>query len=159
VTAFATGVWACAGNSRRGRIVAAMLAGYAATGMATGLFMQMDRREVIAAGESSLRNSFHAPGTMVQSIFLIAAMITATRLFGRNFRYYSYATVIVLLLFGAWTSLQIGQMEANEPTPWMGLKERVNIYGTMLWIAVLAIALLRATSPSSVGADSSGGNR
>jgi hypothetical protein len=35
-------------------------------------------------------------------------------------------------------------MEANEPTPWIGLKERVNFYAAMLWIAALAIALLRA---------------
>jgi hypothetical protein len=35
-------------------------------------------------------------------------------------------------------------MVANEATPWMGLTERINIYATMLWVAVLAIGLLRA---------------
>jgi hypothetical protein len=35
-------------------------------------------------------------------------------------------------------------MAANEPTPWMGIEERINIYATMLWVAVLAIGLLRA---------------
>jgi hypothetical protein len=35
-------------------------------------------------------------------------------------------------------------MEANQPTPWMGTEERINIYATMLWVAVLAIGLLRA---------------
>jgi len=35
-------------------------------------------------------------------------------------------------------------MAANEPTPWMGIEERTNIYATMLWAAVLAIGLLRA---------------
>jgi hypothetical protein len=35
-------------------------------------------------------------------------------------------------------------MVANQPTPWMGIEERVNTYATMLWLAVLAIALLRA---------------
>jgi hypothetical protein len=34
-------------------------------------------------------------------------------------------------------------MQANEPTPLMGIEERVNIYATMLWVAVLAIGLLR----------------
>jgi hypothetical protein len=36
------------------------------------------------------------------------------------------------------------RLEANLPTPWMGLLERIDIVTTMLWIAVLAIALLRA---------------
>jgi hypothetical protein len=47
-------------------------------------------------------------------------------------------------VFGVLTSLQVGQMEANQPTPWMGVEERINIYATMLWVAVLAIGLLRA---------------
>jgi hypothetical protein len=42
------------------------------------------------------------------------------------------------------TSLQIGKMEANQPTPWMGITERISIYAIMLWVAVLAIGLLRA---------------
>ena len=32
----------------------------------------------------------------------------------------------------------------NESTPWMGIEERVNIYATMLWFAILSIGLLRA---------------
>jgi hypothetical protein len=40
-------------------------------------------------------------------------------------------------------------MVTNEPTPWMGVIERVNIYGTMLWIAALAAGLLRAHAPSA----------
>jgi hypothetical protein len=47
-------------------------------------------------------------------------------------------------VFGVLASLQAGRMEANQPTPWMGIEERINIYATMLWMAVLAIGLLRA---------------
>ena len=36
------------------------------------------------------------------------------------------------------------RIPANEPTPWIGIEERVNIYATMLWLAVLAFSLLRA---------------
>jgi hypothetical protein len=42
------------------------------------------------------------------------------------------------------TSLKAGKMVANEPTAWMGLTERLYIYATMLWMAVMAIGLLRA---------------
>lgn len=33
---------------------------------------------------------------------------------------------------------------AREPSPWLGTAERVSIYAWMVWIAVLALALLRA---------------
>jgi hypothetical protein len=39
---------------------------------------------------------------------------------------------------------QAPQIAANQPTPWGGIYERMNIYPTMLWVAVLAIGLLRA---------------
>jgi hypothetical protein len=42
------------------------------------------------------------------------------------------------------TGVQAPRLEAGQHTPWMGLTERINIYATMLWFAVLAIALLRA---------------
>ena len=48
--------------------------------------------------------------------------------------------------------LQIFEMEANRPTPWMGLEERVNIYATMLWVAALArLACCVPKEPTSRG--------
>jgi hypothetical protein len=46
-------------------------------------------------------------------------------------------------VFGALTSLQAGRIATNEPTPWAGIEERMNSYGIMLWVAVLAVGLLR----------------
>jgi hypothetical protein len=31
----------------------------------------------------------------------------------------------------------------KPPTPWVGVTERVLVYGPMVWFAVLAIALMR----------------
>jgi hypothetical protein len=144
VTAFAAGVWASTGGRRAGRATGVMLIGYAVAGMVTGVFFPMDQREVIATGEASMRNSVHGPGTAVMSLFLLIAMGFGAMLLGRRFRYYTYGTIIALVAFGILASTQIGQLEANAPTPWMGIHERVNIYATMLWIAVLAIGLWRA---------------
>jgi hypothetical protein len=47
-------------------------------------------------------------------------------------------------VFGVWAGLQAGRVEANQPTPWLGIVERGNVYAIMLWVAVLAIGLLRA---------------
>jgi hypothetical protein len=144
VAAFAVGVWTSAGPKRAGRITAAMLLGYAAFGMAGGLFFPMNTREALAAGERGLQNAMHPPLTAVMSLFIVLAMGFGATLLGKRFRYYSYGTIALLIVFGVLTSLQAGKMVADEPTPWMGLTERINIYATMLWVAVLAIGLLRA---------------
>jgi uncharacterized membrane protein len=112
--------------------------------MVTGVFFPMDRREVLATGERTLHNAIHGPGTAVSSLFIVLAMVFGSTLLGRRFRYYSYATIVTVVVFGVLTSLQIGQMEANQPTPWMGIYERISIYAIMLWVAVLAIGHLRA---------------
>jgi hypothetical protein len=49
-----------------------------------------------------------------------------------------------MLVFGAITSLYAPEVQANEPTPWLGVYERINAYGYMLWIVVFAISLWRA---------------
>lgn len=144
VAAFARGVRASAGPKRAVRLTGAMLFGYAAFGVAGGLVFPMRPREALAADEGTPRNSMHVPATAVMSLFVVLAMGFGTALLGKRFRYYSYGTIAVLLVCGTLASLQAGRMSANEPTPWMGAEERVNIYATMLWVAVLAIALLRA---------------
>ena len=121
-----------------------MLLGYATFGVAGGLVFPMRPREALAAGEGTLRNTMHIPATAVMSLFIVLAMGFGTTLLGKRFRYYSYGTIAILLVFGALASLQAGQMAANELTPWAGIEERINIYATMLWVAVLAIGLLRA---------------
>jgi hypothetical protein len=144
VAAFAGGVWASAEPKRAGRVTGAMLLGYALAGMVTGVFFPMKPREALAAGEATLRNAMHPPGTIVSSLFVVLAMGFGAKLLGRRFRYYSYGTIATLIVLGVLASLQAGRMAANQPTPWMGIEERINIYATMLWVAVLAIGLLRA---------------
>jgi len=144
VTALAGGIWESAGPKRAARITGAMLLGYAAFGFVTGVFFPMKTREALAAGEGTLRNAMHPVGTVVMSLFTVLAMGFGATLLGRRFRWYSIGTIVTLVVFGVLTSLQAGRITANEPTPWAGIEERIDIYATMLWVAVLAIGLLRA---------------
>jgi hypothetical protein len=41
------------------------------------------------------------------------------------------------------------RIAANLPTPWVGLWERINIGVFLLWVVVLAIALLRRRGPEA----------
>lgn len=144
VSAFAAGVRESAGRTSAGRITAAGLAGFALFGFVTGVIFPMPTREVAAAGEGTRRNTMHIPGTAVMSLFIVLAMVFGSTLLGKRFRYYSHGTILAVLVFGVLTSRQATQIAANQPTPWGGIYERMNIYPTMLWVAVLAIGLLRA---------------
>lgn len=138
VAAFGVGVWTSAGLKCAARITGALLIGYAAAGMAGSLLFPMTPRGT----EGTLRNLMHIPATAVMSLFILLAMGFGARLLGRRFRYYSYGTIVTLLVFGALTGLQGGRIAANQPTPWAGVEERINIYATMLWVLVFAITLL-----------------
>jgi hypothetical protein len=143
VSAFAAGIWMSPDRTRATRLTAAGLASYAAFGIAGGLAFPMKTREALALGEGTLRNTMHIPATMLMSIGIVLAMGAGAGLRGRRFRHYSCGTIATLILFGMLTSLQAGAIDANDPTPWAGIEERVNIYATMLWIAALAAALIR----------------
>jgi hypothetical protein len=140
VAAFAVGIWKTAGPNRAQRIAAALLGGYAVAGAVGGIAFPMQMRQ----NEASLRNVMHIPSTVVMSLCAVLAMGFGARVLGKRFRVYSYATIAAVLAFGALTSAQAGRISENQPTPWAGAEERVNIFATMLWIAALSIGLIRA---------------
>jgi hypothetical protein len=144
VAAFGAGVWASVGPRRAGRITAALLVGYAVLGAVGGVYLSAPTREVLEAGEETWRNTLHLPATAVSVLSILLAMGFGATLLGRRFRYFSYATILAILVFGVWAGLQAGRVEANQPTPWLGIVERGNVYAIMLWVAMLAIGLLSA---------------
>ena len=139
VIALGVGVWIASRHTRAGRLAGAALIASAVVGEATTLFFPMDQR----GAELTSRSSMHPPLTAVMSLFIVAAMISAAALQGRRFRIYTIATILTLAVFGALAARYAPQIEAGEPTPWLGAFERVNIYAYLLWVAVLAISLLR----------------
>jgi hypothetical protein len=144
VMALGVGVWIVTRRTRAGRLAGALLIASAVVGEVTTLFFPMDQRGT----EATLRGSMHPPLTAVMSLFIVAAMISAAALLGRRFRLYSIATILTLAVFGALAARYTPQIEEGEPTPWLGASERVNIYAYLLWVAVLAIALLRQQGPT-----------
>jgi hypothetical protein len=48
----------------------------------------------------------------------------------------------VLFFFGVLTFRGAPDVGANLPTPWLGVWERINVLGFMVWQAVLAIVLM-----------------
>ena len=140
VVAFGFGVRETAGRTRAGRATGTLLIASGLIGLAGGILFPM----MVRGAKGDLRNAMHAPYGAVSILLFLLIMMYGARLFGPRFRLYTYATIVVLLVFGALMGVQSGRMVANEPTPWMGLEERISVYATMLWIAVLAIGLLQS---------------
>ncbi len=57
--------------------------------------------------------------------------------------FYSIGTFVVLFIFGVLTFLDAPGIAKNQPTPLIGLWERINIGVFLLWVVVLGIVLLR----------------
>jgi hypothetical protein len=142
VIAFAWGVWKAARDNRRLRIAGGLMIAYGALGIAWP-FAPMHLRESLAAGGSTFSDTLHISLGAVTEILYLLALIFAASAFGKRFRLYSIATFVVLLVFGFLTFLDAPGVAANEPTPCIGIWERINIGVFLLWVIVLAVILLR----------------
>jgi hypothetical protein len=139
---FGCGVWMSAGSKRSLRITGVLIVALGLVDI-SAYFFPMHLREEISASGRSLNEVFHMAGTAVTVLLFFAIIGFGAGADGRWFRIYSYVTIAVLL-----ASMGVPELEAGLPTPWMGLKERTNAYAYMVWMATLAIVLLR-TSPQA----------
>ena len=139
IIAFGWGVWQSGVLYRRFRIVGALLIGNAVIGL---FWPPMHQREVLAAGGGSLTDTLHIVFSFVAVSLMALVIALSAGAFGIWFRLYSFATLMVMFVFGLLTGLDAPEMEANLPTPFMGLWERISIGAYMLWIVVLAVVVL-----------------
>jgi multimeric flavodoxin WrbA len=155
VIAFAVGVWMAAGTKRALRISASMLVVYVVVGEITQVFSPMNPRGSVMASNDI--GHILLTAVEVLSIVLFIAFGSVAR--GRGFRIYSIASILVIMAAGITTgALSQSMTAAASSTPWAGAIERVNIYGTMLWIAMLAVVLLRTQRENAaVAADVAAG--
>ena len=140
VVAFGCGVWKSAGRNNALRAVGGLMVVYGLGGL---FWPPMHQREALAAGGKTFTDTLHLVFTMVTVPLMLLAIVFGAAAFGKRFRLYSLATIVVLLLFGALTGWAAPRLEAGLPTPWIGVWERISIGAYMLWVAVLAIVLLR----------------
>jgi hypothetical protein len=103
----------------------------------------MHQREVLAAGGGTLSDTLHIVLAFVTVPLFLLTVGFGAAAFGRRFRLYSIATLVIAFVFGVLTGLDGPRISANLPTPYIGLWERINIGVYMIWLVVLAVALLR----------------
>ena len=140
LAAFGWGVWTSAQGARSLRVVGALLFAAGVFGL---FWPPMHLREVLAEGGKTLTDTLHIVWTAVNGLLMMIAMGFAAAALGKRFRFYSIGSIAALLVTGAITSEDAAWLEANLPTPGMGVWERINVGVMMLWLLVLALALLR----------------
>ncbi len=144
--AFGCGVWLAAGPTRALRIVAALVVAYGVVGEVALLWCPMHVREAA----KSATDTRHIIATAVLVVLTLLYIGFAAVARGRAFRLYSLATIAVLVVFGMLAGLQGPRIDQGLPTPGFGLLERVNIYSSLLWFAVLAGGLLRGRATALI---------
>lgn len=139
--AFGVGVWRAAPENRALRAAGVLLIAVGAIGFAwppmhvRGVpFTRTDTMHIVFAG--------------VASSLIVLAVACGAAAFGARFRSYSIVSIAIMLLCGGWAGAQGARIAAGLPTPWVGVAERADLGAYLLWVAVLAAALLRRGSPS-----------
>lgn len=145
IACFALAIWKTIPACIIARITGVIILGYAIISMITPLYFQMDMRGAIPTP----RGSLHPLMTAVMSFFILLSIGSGAFLSGRWFRIYSFVTIIAITIFGLLTVSQVQKLAAGLDTPLMGLKERVNIYLTMLWFAILSLNQVQQKSENA----------
>jgi hypothetical membrane protein len=139
MTLFGWIVWKTAPPNRALRAVGGLLIAQSVFG---AFWPPMHQRAVLAASGGTLTDSLHLVWALVTAVLFMLAMGFGAAALGRRFRLYSIATMVIVFVCGAWTGTYASRIQADLPTPGVGVWERINIAAFMLWVAVLATALM-----------------
>jgi hypothetical protein len=140
VAAFGCGVWASSRRNRPLRVVGGLMIAYGVIGL---VWPPVHQRAELAAGGATLTDTMHIIFSIVTVLLMLLAIGCGASAFGKRFRVYSIGTIVILVAFGVLTGWDAPRIQANLPTPWVGVWERINISVFLLWVMVLAITLLR----------------
>lgn len=141
IAAFGWGIRLSAYDNRRLYISGTLLAIYGIIGIGW-VFAPMHRREVLAAGGATISDTMHLVMGAVSNLFMMVSMGFAAAAFGKKFRFYTIATILTLLTFGILTGMRAPDVNANRPTPFVGIIEMIMLGVFLLWTVVLASILL-----------------
>jgi uncharacterized protein DUF998 len=144
--AFGWTVWKSAPPNRALRVVGAVLMAHTVFGQ---FWPPMHQRAVLAAGGGTLTDTLHLVWAAITGLCFMLMVGFGAAALGKRFRAYSIVTIVIVLACGAVTGTYASRVQADLPTPWVGVWERISIATFMGWIAVLATALWRAPKPDA----------
>ncbi|UPT69874.1 MAG: DUF998 domain-containing protein [Flavobacterium sp. JAD_PAG50586_2] len=101
----------------------------------------MHQRQVIAAGDGTLTDSLHIVWAVITLLLSLALMGFAAAGLGKHFRLYTVMTWVIFIIFGVLTFIDSSGIQTNQPTPYIGIWERINIGAFLLWLIIFSYAL------------------
>src|SRR6187551_1058599 len=148
VAAFGWGIFKSAGEKRSLRIVGILMFLNGVFGLT---WSPMHQREALAAGGGTFTDTWHLVMATVTVLLMFLTIGFGAAAFGKGFRFYSIATIIVFIVFGVLTFVEAPNVDKNGSTPYIGLWERINIAAFMVWMLVFSAILLRLDKKFSLG--------
>ena len=149
--AFGLGIWRHSHKYPQ-RFIGGLLVGYAIVGL-----IELPFPIHLPGTEVTFTDTMHSALTGVTVILILLAIGFGAIAYKRRFRLYSISTLMVILGLGTFLGFMSGAQIAAEgviaPPQWFGLIERINIYGFMAWVVILAILLLRTQKKSGLVSD------
>jgi hypothetical protein len=136
------GILIAAGGRRSLQVIAGGVLLVGAIGLVGWPFAAMHQREVLAAGGDTLSDTMHLVFAGINSMIFVASIILGMFVFRGRFRAFTIVMFIAITVGGFYTWLESPDVATNDPTPWLGIAERITVFGSMLWIGVLGIRLM-----------------
>jgi hypothetical protein len=144
--AFGWGLVAVSSKNHPLRVAGLLLLAHSAVGLVWPFF-PMHQREVLAAGGGTTTDIMHIVVSAITVLLMMGIIAYGRRAFGKAFKTFSFVTIPILLVFGILTSMSAPDLQANLPTPWLGVWERICIAVYMVWVVVLAVRVLQWRRP------------
>ena len=142
--AFALGIWLLSNGKRILRALSLMIFGNAVNSLVLWNFFPMHMRGI----QPSFTDTMH--GILAINPFVLVSLILGAVYFKNWFRYYSIATILLLIVMVVFAVPKALLVYENRPTPGLGIMERASQYGHQLWHAILAIMLFYRHNPKNV---------
>jgi hypothetical membrane protein len=119
-------------------VVGGLLLAYMVVGAGTAFF------PVHVRGTATLADELpHIVAGLFATAVMLVTMGFGSAALGKRFQLFSWAIVASILVFGGLTVPSGIKLAAGEPTPGMGVLERLAYYSILLWIAALSVGLVR----------------
>lgn len=125
-------------RSDRIRVVGALLLIYMVVGSGTALFPVHVRGTAVFADEMP-----HIVAGLAAITVMLTAIAVGAKAFEREFRVFSWMCFASIVVFGGLTVPLGMRLAVGEPTPGMGLVERLAYYSMLVWVAGLSLVLFR----------------
>jgi hypothetical protein len=136
-------VWRAAHGNPALRLTSGLMLGFRALALLAFPF-PMAADEVLGA------NTIHTLiWGVITPLLMLAGIGVSAAAFGKAFRRYAILSLAALVAFSIVAGIQAAQVNAGEFVGWFGITERALIGVWLLWVALLALTLIRRQATRS----------